>query len=222
MSQEQDVIRNSALFNGIKKEEMETMLHCIGGYEKTCSKGEYLGLENESVRYIGLVLSGMVQMIKEDVWGNRTVLNFIKPGQLFGETFACGVNATASVTFYASTSVKVLLLPFDRVMHTCSNSCLFHHLLIENMVTMIAAKNRSLMEKIDVISKKTLREKILTYLSLQAQEQGANYFEIPLGRTELAAFLCADRSALTRELASMKEDGILDYEKNTFRLLRER
>lgn len=87
------------------------------------------------------------------------------------------------------------------------------------MVHIIASKNRDLMRKVEIISKKTLREKILAYLSIQAQLQKSRYFEIPLGRVELAEYLCADRSAVTRELAKMKEHGLIDYDKNCFRIL---
>ena len=87
------------------------------------------------------------------------------------------------------------------------------------MVHIIANKNRDLMRKMEVISKRTLREKILAYLSIQAQLHDARYFEIPLGRVEWAEYLCADRSALTRELVKMKEDGLIDYDRNCFRIL---
>ena len=103
-------------------------------------------------------------------------------------------------------------------MHTCTNACTFHHRLIENMVQLIADKNLELMKKTEVVTKKTLREKVLAYLSQQAQQTGSEYFEIPLGRIELAEYLCADRSALTRELNTMKAEGILDFDKNMFRL----
>ena len=96
---------------------------------------------------------------------------------------------------------------------------MFHHRLIGNMVRIIANKNRDLMRKVEVVSKRTIREKVLTYLSIQAQIQGVRYFEIPLGRVELAEYLCVDRSALTRELAKMKEDGLIDYDRNSFRML---
>ncbi|MDO4649334.1 MAG: helix-turn-helix domain-containing protein, partial [Eubacteriales bacterium] len=105
-----------------------------------------------------------------------------------------------------------------RVMHTCSNACVFHHQLIENMVIQIAEKNRELMEKVEVIAQKNLRQKILAYLSQQSQKQKSRYFEIPLGRVELADFLCADRSALTRELTEMKKEGLIDFDKNMFTL----
>ena len=98
-------------------------------------------------------------------------------------------------------------------------ACVFHHRLIENMVRIIANKNRDLMRKVEVVSKRTIREKLLAYLSIQTQTQNSRYFEIPLGRVELAEYLCVDRSVLTRELVKMKEDGLIDYDKNCFRIL---
>jgi CRP-like cAMP-binding protein len=112
-----------------------------------------------------------------------------------------------------------MFMPFNRVMHTCTMTCMFHNRLIENMVRVIAGKNRDLMRKVEVVSKKNLREKILAYLSQQAQRTGARDFELPLGRVELADYLCADRSALTRELTKMRDEQIIDYDKNLFRLL---
>ena len=123
------------------------------------------------------------------------------------------------VTFLVSEDAKILFMPFDRVMHSCTMACRFHHRLIENMVSVIAAKNRDLMRKVEVVSKRTIREKLLAYLSIQAQTQNSRYLEIPLGRVELAEYLCVDRSALTRELAKMKEDGLIDYDRNCFRIL---
>ena len=112
-----------------------------------------------------------------------------------------------------------MFIPFDRVMHSCTMACKFHHQLIENMVRVIANKNRDLMRKVEVVSKRTIREKLLCYLSLQTQICESRYFEIPFGRVELAEYLCVDRSALTRELVKMKEDRLIDYDRNCFRIL---
>jgi len=158
-------------------------------------------------------------MIKEDLWGNRTMLIRIRKDELFGETFACGTDSQSVVTYIAADDSRVVFLPFERVMHNCTTACEFHHRLIENMVTVIAGTNRDLMRKIEVISKKSLREKILACLSIQAQEQASRYIELPLKRGELAEYLCADRSALTRELKKMKEEGLIDYDRNRFRIL---
>ena len=207
------------LFDHIAPDERIAMLGCIGYHIENFKRGEVLHFEAENIRHIGILLSGAVDMVKEDIWGSRTLLLRIRKNEMFGETFACGEDNLSLVTFSVSEDAKILFLPFDRVMHSCTMACRFHHQLIENMVHIIAKKNRDLMRKVEVVSKRTIREKLLAYLSLQAQEQGNRYIEIPFGRRELAEYLCVDRSALTRELAKMKDEGLIDFDKNCFRIL---
>ena len=208
----------SPLFDGISEQERGAMLGCIGYHIGTFKKGGIVALEGENLRHIGIVLSGSVDMVKEDLWGHKTMLLRIRKDEIFGETFACGEDNLSVVTFQVSEDARILFLPFDRVMHSCTMACRFHHQLIENMVHIIANKNRDLMRKVEVVSRRSIREKLLTYLSIQSQVQGSRYFEIPLGRLELAEYLCVDRSALTRELAKMKDEGLLDYDRNWFRI----
>lgn len=210
---------NSPLFDGIETGDRQAVLGCVGYHVGSYRKGDIVAFEAENIRHIGILLSGSVDMIKEDLWGNKTMLVRSHKDDMFGETFACGEDNLSVVAFVVSEDAKILFLPFDRVMHSCSMACEFHHRLIRNMVRIIANKNRDLMRKIEVVSKRSIREKILTYLSIQAQQQGKRYFEIPLGRLELAEYLCVDRSALTRELAKMQSEGLIDYDKNCFRIL---
>ena len=210
---------NSPLFDGIERGNMDAMLGCTGYHIGIYQKGQIIILEEEHIHHVGIVLSGAVDMIKEDVWGNKTILTRMGKNELFGETFACGDDNRSAVTFVAPEDTQVLFLPFHRMMHTCTNACAFHQKLVENMVRIIANKNRDLMRKVEIISKKTLREKILTYLSIQSQAQNSRYFSIPLSRQELAAYLSADRTALARELGNMKADGLIDFDKNMFRIL---
>ena len=216
-----DVIYNlkSPLFDGIKPADMKPMFRCIGYRIRNFSKGEIIAFEGENLKHIGIVLSGSVDMVKEDLWGNKTMLVRMRQNELFGETFACGEDNLSVVTFIVSEDARILFMPFSRVMHSCTMACEFHHRLIENMVKVIANKNRDLMQKVDVVSKRTIREKLLAYLSIQAQQQNSRYVELLMGRVELAEYLCVDRSALTRELVKMKEDGLIDYDKNCFRIL---
>ncbi len=210
----------SALFEGIDGDDRLTVLSCIGHHIRSYQKGEIVAMAQEPIQYVGVLLSGAVDMVKEDVWGNRSLLLRCRKGDVFGETFACGSDSVSVVSFIAAQQSKVLFISFGRVMRTCTNACEHHHRLVENMVRVIADKNRELLQKVEVISKKTLREKILAYLSHYAQQSSSSHFQIPLGRVELADYLCADRSALTRELARMRSEGLLDYDRNDFRLLR--
>ena len=209
----------SPLFDGIRPEDRTAMLGCIGYHVGTFQKGDIVAFEAENIRHIGILLSGTVDMVKEDLWGNKTILLRMHKDELFGETFACGEDAMSVVTFVVSEDAKILFLPFDRVMRSCTMACVFHHRLIENMVRIIANKNRDLIRKVEVVSKRTIREKLLAYLSIQAQTQESRYFEIPFGRVELAEYLCVDRSALSREFAKMRDEGLIDYDKNCFRIL---
>lgn len=210
---------SSPLFHGIAPEERGAMLGCIGYHIGMFKKGAIVAFEAENIKHIGIVLSGSVDMVKEDFWGNKTMLVRMRKDELFGETFACGKDSLSVVSFQVSEDAEILFIPFNRVMHSCTRACEFHHRLIENMVGIIAQKNMELMCKVEVVSKRTIREKLLAYLSIQSQLRKSRYFEIPLGRVELAEYLCVDRSALTRELVKMKADGLIDYDKNCFRIL---
>lgn len=209
------------LFRNMTPQDIQSALQCVGAFEKEYKKDEFIFLEEERVQCVGCVIKGSVQMIREDIWGNKTMVIAIGEKELFGESFACGGNETASVSFVAKEATSVLFLPFDRVMHSCSSVCTHHQKLVVNMVTIMAEKNALLISKIDILSKKTLREKITAYLLNEASNHNAKYFTIPMGRVQLAEYLNADRSALTRELNLMQEEGLIDFEKNTFRILKE-
>ncbi len=215
------LVENTALFAGLKPEEIKGALGCIGAFVKTVDKGGYIELGDKDVRNIGLVLKGKVQMVRDDMWGNKTVMATMNAGEIFGESFACGTQMAATVSFTAIAASQIMFMPFARVMHTCSQSCHFHQKLTENMVGVLAEKNVMLMEKIDIMSKKTVREKIEAYLADQAQKASSRYFEIPLGRVQLGEYLCVDRSALTRELNNMRDDGLIDFDRNTFHILKD-
>lgn len=207
------------LFQNMKKEDLMNLLKCLTYSIQTYKKGKTISISDEPVKTIGIVLHGCVHMVKEDIWGDKTILVFIEKGQIFGETFTCGSNYISAVSFLSAQNSTILYLPFHRVMHQCSNSCLFHHMLIENMVKMIADKNVALMKKAEIISQKTLRKRILTYLHIESINQHSNQITLSMGRVEMAEYLSTDRSALTRELNHMQKDGLIKFHKNTFTLL---
>lgn len=215
-----EVIKHHPLFQGIQTKELSPMLSCLQSYVKSYKKEEIIILTQNTVTSIGIILSGSIHMIKEDEHGHKTLLTIMKENELFGETFACGALQHSKVTFKAASDCQILFLPFYKVLHTCNMTCVFHHRLIENMVQLICKKNVQLMEKIEITSKKTLREKILCYLNIESQKQGTKTFQSPFGRVEMAEYLCADRSALTRELNNMRKEGIIQFEKNIFSLPR--
>jgi CRP-like cAMP-binding protein len=214
-----DKLKGMPLFEGISDDDLAPMLKCLGSYTRTYSNNEIIFLESNEILSVGVVLSGTVHMIKDDSLGNTALFSYIREGELFGETFACGTKLKARVSFQATAATSVLFLPFDKILHSCTMSCVFHHRLVENMVRLISEKNIMLMDKIDITSQKTLRSKILCYLSIQAERSGGSRLTIPLDRNELAEYLCADRSAVSRELSAMARDGLIEYNKNKFHIL---
>ncbi len=206
------------LFNDIEENNLQDMLGCLRHYTASFSKGTYILLEQEQVQYIGVVLKGSVHVMKEDIWGNQTLLTYIGVGDIFGETFALRKEQQSYVSFRAASDCKVMFLSLQNLLHPCPNGCAFHTKLSQNMYDLMGLKNIQLMERIEIASKSSLREKILAYLSLQAQKAHSKYFEVPLNRTEMAQFLQSNRSAMTRELSAMRKEGLLDFDGNMFQL----
>lgn len=210
---------NSALFKDISSQDLKTMLSCLGYHFGSFEKGEIIFHEGQELHYIGVVVSGAVDIVKEDILGNRTCFARISKGDLFGLAFACGSDKQSAVSYVTAEDASVLFLPIDRVMHSCDNSCAFHQRMVVNLAGLIADESRKFVKKLEIVTKRSIREKILTYLNMQHKQNNSSYIEIPLGRIELADYLCVDRSALTRELAKMKKEGLIDFDGNCFKVM---
>ena len=204
------------LFENISEEDLNTLLLCLRSYERSFNKGEVIILDNESVHYIGIVLSGTVHMIKEDIWGEKALMTYMDPGELFGESFAVRRNSQSSVTFTAGRACNILFVPSANIIHSCPRRCTFHTQLTQNMFDLLGLKSQQLMEKIEISSKPSMREKILAYLSMLSQRQGSRYVKSPLTRTGLAEYLSVNRSSMTRELSAMRDEGLIDFDKDTY------
>ena len=206
------------LFHDISSDELNAMLSCLHSYRKIFRKGEIIIMEQDAIQYTGIILSGTVHMMKEDIWGRHTLLADLQEHETIGELFAVQKEQSSYVSFYAATDVEILFVATRNIIHSCPSQCAFHEQLTLNMFDLIGKKSLRLMEKIEITSKPILREKIMAYLSIQSQKQHSRYFTIPLGRSELADYIGANRSALTRELSLMRDDGLIDYDQKTFRI----
>lgn len=206
-----ELVRTCPLFRGIGPEELGTMLRCLSAREERVPRGAFL--MGGSQPLLGVVLEGTVEMVSEDAFGRRSLLSVLSAGSVFGESYACVSARNRTLAYQAGEAGRVLFLDYERVFHACKLVCRFHHRMIENMVELIAEKNLELVEKLEVVSRSSIREKLLTYLGRQAERAGSKQFVLPVSRTELAEYLCADRSAMTRELARMREEGLLCYDK---------
>ena len=218
MNNNVEILRKVKLFDAID-DKLEDMLQCLGSEEKKYDRGEIILMTGQPVTSVGVVLSGEVQIIQEDYYGNRSILTELKPGHIFGEAFASAGIRESPVTILAKSNCRIMFLAIERIISTCPNSCIFHIQLMENLLKILARKNILLSSKNQLLSQRTIRDKVLSYLGLQAEKKGSLEFEIPFSRNELADFLCVDRSALSRVLSQLKKDGTIEYQNQHFRLL---
>lgn len=214
-----DWLPQCPLFAGINGNDMRGMLGCLNARSAVYAKDATVFLAGDPARRVGLVLAGAVQVVRDDVFGNRAILAKLGPGDLFGETFACAAVEILPVSVTAVSNCKVLLLDYRRIIDTCSSSCIFHSRLIENMLKILAGKNLMLNQKIEALSARTTREKLMAYLASQASRAGRRQFDISFSRQELADYLAVDRSALSREMGAMQREGLIHFDRSRFELL---
>lgn len=211
-------LSKSALFHGIQPDEAKEMLLCLGAERRKFSKGECVFHAGDTVNELGLVLTGSILIQNDDFWGNTTVLDHVIPGQIFAETYAC-TGEPLMVDAVAAESAEVLLLNVGRVLQTCPQACSHHSRLIRNLLFLSARKNLNLSRKIFHTASKSIRGRLLSYLSFQSTCCGSRSFTIPFNRQQLADYLNVDRSALSNELGKMQKDGLLRVDRNQFELL---
>lgn len=210
---------NIPLFEGIEPDEVSKLLSCLGSRVKSFKKGSTVIAQGAPVDSLGVVVSGHVQVSRNDYDGNRIIMADFGPSQVFAESFVCaGVNRSP-VIVQASEDATVLFLPFRHLVTSCETACSFHNRLIMNLVGLLARKNLFLNAKLDIASRRTIREKVLAYLDVESRGVRSREFEIPFSRSELADYLSVDRSALSRELGAMRDEGLISFVKSRFRVI---
>jgi CRP-like cAMP-binding protein len=212
------ILKKCPLFTGIEDKDIAAILPCLSATIRQAEKNTFILTVDDSVNYVGLILNGSVHVIKEDFWGRKDILSQLGPAELFAESFSCAHTAHIPVSVLAVEQTELMMIDCRKIIRTCSSACLFHNQLISNMLEIIANKNILLMQKIEQLSKRTTREKVLAYLSAEAQKAGKNFFDIPFSRQEMADYLSVDRSAMSSELSKMREEGLIDFERNHFKL----
>lgn len=219
MQQYIPILQKSALFHDVSETNLLGMLHCLLAKVKTYDKNTYIIHATQSPLDVGIVLSGRANIISEDYWGNRNILTTLEPGELFGEAFACAQAKLNSFNVIAAEKSKIMFINYAKITTPCQRACSFHTKIIQNMLQLVSQKNIMLTTKIEHLTKKTTREKLLSYLSNEAIKKHSNSFSIPFNRQELADFLSVERSAMSAELSRMQKDKLISYHKNQFTLL---
>lgn len=212
-------LQNNELFNNFNLNDLESILNCLSAKVNYYKKKDLIIQQGAHVHYVGIVLSGGIQIIKEDIEGNINILSHLGINDIFAEAFAYADIYECPITVQATENCEIMFIDCKRIIKTCNNACVFHWNLIENMLSMIARKNIMLNQKMEILSKRTTREKLLAFFNTQVQMNHSKKFSIPYNREGLAFYLCVGRSALSRELSNMRDEGLLKFNKNEFEIL---
>lgn len=214
-----EILQKCSLFNHIEDESLIAILGCLDAKIESFDKKYTIFSEGHPAKYIGIMLSGSAQIIQTDYYGNRSILSGIEPSEIFAESFACAEISSLPVTVIANEPSEVMLIDCNHILHTCSNNCEFHQQLIFNLMKNLASKAIMFQQKVEIISKRSTREKLMTYLTFQAKKAHKDSFDIPFDRQELADYLEVNRSGLSVEISKLCREGVIKNDRKHFVLL---
>lgn len=213
------ILKRTKLFSGVGEEDISAMLNCLQGNLKNYKKGEYVYRQGEHINNISVLLEGALHIQTDDYWGNRDIVNVVHPGEMFGEAYVAPESGAILNDLVAVDDSVIINFEAYKVLTTCSSACKFHNTVVQNLFFAISEKNRMLIQKLSHISKRSTREKLISYLSEESKRNNSSSFTISFNRQQLADFLSVDRSAMSNELSKMRDDGLLIFDKNNFTLL---
>ena len=204
-----DLLLNTSLFSGVQRDELASLLNCLQARIVRFEKGMPVFLEGDEAGFIGLVLEGAVQIVRDDYDGTRSVLGHAEKGELFAETYACSNMEAMPVSGYALQDCRVMFFSCGKMLTVCSNACRFHNQIVKNLLQVVAQHNVNMSRKIQFMSQKTTRKKLMAYLMDQAKKAGSPEFTIPFDRQALADYLGVERSAMSAEIGKLQRENVL-------------
>ena len=213
------ILKRTQLFAAVSEEEISSMLSCLNARLRTYKKGEYVLRQGEHLDDITVLVDGELHIQRDDYWGNRAIVDRIAVGEMFGEAYIAPESGALLNDVIAVEDSTVMFFDVKRIITVCSSACRFHSIVVQNLFFAISEKNRKLVQKLGYISKRSTREKLMSYLSEEAKRNNSSSFIIPFNRQQLADFLSVDRSAMSNELCKMRDEGLLEFNKNAFKLL---
>ena len=213
------ILRRTRLFAGIEEKELLEKCECLKAKVCDYKKGEFVFRQGEYLNRIMIVVKGSLHIQREDYWGNRSIVHVAEVGEVLGEEYVAPDSGALSHDVVAAEESAVAFFDMRKMLTVCANPCKFHTTVLQNLFFTISEKNRKLVQKLGHMEKRTTREKLVSYLSEEAERQNSPAFTIPFNRQQLADYLAVDRSAMSNELCKMRDDGLLVFDKNRFELL---
>lgn len=214
-----DVIEKTDLFKDIDTTDIPHLLKCFNCRITEYKKDEYIAIESDKFTGVGLILQGNVAITKEDFNGNQNIITLLKKGDTFGEVIAFTDNAKWPSSVLAQSDCYIMFFNPERVLGMCNNACVFHKALVKNMLRIISTKAQILNKKVEYLTMKTIRGKLCKYILDHYKKANSLTVRLPLNRNELANFLNVTRPSLSRELCKMRDDGLIDFQKEAVKII---
>lgn len=212
-------MEQTRLFSGIPREDIKCILECVGARREEFAKGQTILHQGDAITEIGIVLSGQGRSVMQGASGKTFIVAVLSRGSFIGLFLAAGRERRSPVLVQALEPLSAVFIPFDPLVTRCARTCPRHDILLRNCFACISEKAMGLYERIDCLIRPSVRERVMAYLTRLSEESGSRVFMTPLDRSAMAEYINVDRSALSRELSRMKNDGLIDYYKNSFKLL---
>ena len=214
-----DLLAELPLFSNINKADIQDVLKQLNAYTKNFSKNEYVRVSGDPVDFIGIVLSGEIQILKDDYYGNRSITASFSKGSMFAEAFVCSKIKTLPIDIMSSTDSTIMFLDSNILLNSYTSEYKFHNTLVRNLLYIVSNKNILLTQKLSYHSHKTTSEKIMAYLTDQAKARHSSEFTIPFNRQQLADYLGVERSAMSYEISKLQKQGHIETNRSYFKLL---
>ena len=200
-------MKPATIFNDIKEEEINKMLKCFEAKTRTFKKDSIIMSFLGNTSTVGIIINGKAELVRNDYNGNRTILETLNQNDIFGEIFS-NYNID-ELSIKATEETTVLFIDYYHITKRCKKACPYHSKLVENTLNILSQKIISSNERIEILAKRTTREKLLVYFDIMAKKKLSKTFTIPFTYTDLADYLGVDRSAMQRELKNLKEDNLI-------------
>ena len=214
------LLKSTKIFSDANEFECQAMMFCFKTRFKSFDKNEKIVTEGDPVTDVVMVLKGSANVLNEDDLGNISIISRVGFGEVFGLEELNNKMECFKNNLVAKEKCLVMFMNAHRLMNMCENKCKRHELIIKNLMSMLLDNNKILLEKLNILSKKSTREKLLAFFKLCAEKNDNTYFEIPFNKTELANYLSVDRSAMSTELNKLKSEGIIDFDKKQYHLIK--
>jgi len=209
----------SPLFQGMTESELLHLLSCLQAQVITVKKGGGILHQGDPAKFFGVLLRGRAHVVRSDMHGTHDIISDIRPMETFSASFACSSAETMPVGVFAAEDSTVLMLDHRRVLKACAAGCMAHSRLVASLLRAIADKHQLLNEKMEVVTQRTTREKVMAYLHNRQKREGSRHFFIPFDRQGLADYLGVERTALSAELSRLQKDGLIRFRKNEFEVM---